>query len=188
MKILKLVGIALGVVLLLIGGVASIAAYKTVQQDREIDADLAYRSAHAAGRAAPPPPVRQAASTTLVSLAKFGLKTDAPAGSTVGPALIGDGLMIEGPDLIVTIEPAKNRPKTLVEAKKDAAMFTPANLLAETLPDGWSLAFENTGAAGTNYFVRARREIGKKPYWCDTTASNPAQQSNALRACKGLRP
>jgi hypothetical protein len=122
-----------------------------------------------------------------LSLEKLGLKTIAPHGSTAGPAIIGDGVMIQGPDLVVTVEESKkNRPKTLKDAQKEAAVYTPQNTKAETLSDGFALTFQNSGSAGANYFVHVRRELGKKAYWCETTASTPAQQQNALRACKSL--
>jgi hypothetical protein len=121
------------------------------------------------------------------SLAKLGLKAEVPGGSTVSDAIIGDGVMIQGPDLVVTVEPATDStPKTAAEAKEEASMYSPKKVETEDLADGFALTFENTGGMGTNYFVNVRREIGGKAYWCTTTASKPAQQKNALAACKSL--
>jgi hypothetical protein len=118
-----------------------------------------------------------------------GLKIDVPAGSTVGDAVGGKGAMIQGPDLVVSVEEASDtRPKTLEDAKKEADMYTPKNIKEETLPDGWVLTFENEGGMGKNYFVNVRRDIGGKAYWCETTASKPEQQANAVAACKSLKP
>lgn len=122
-----------------------------------------------------------------VALEKLGLKAKAPAGSSVGDAIVGEGVMVQGPDLVVTVEEASDtRPKTEEEAKKEVDMYTPKNLATEKLEDGWSLTFDNEGGMGANYFVQVRRDIGDKTYWCETTASKPEQQANALAFCKSL--
>lgn len=127
------------------------------------------------------------AAPATLELAKLGLKIDAPAGSEVRDGIVG-GVMVHGPGLVVNVDVAsETRPKTLDEAKKDAEMYTPKNIKTETLGDGWAITFENEGAAGTNYWVNVRRDIGDQSYWCDTTAGQPAQQSNALAACKSLK-
>ena len=125
-----------------------------------------------------------------LTLAKLNnLKVDAPDGSQVSDAPIGKGVMIQGPNLVVTIEEASDTtPKDLKSAKEDADMYSPKNLKEEKLADGWALTYENKGGMGTNFFVNVRREIGGKPYWCTTTCSNPDQKANALAACKSLKP
>ncbi|MBW1809631.1 MAG: hypothetical protein JRJ87_15660 [Deltaproteobacteria bacterium] len=125
-----------------------------------------------------------------LTLAKFNnLKVDAPEGSKAGDAPIGKGVMIRGPNLVVTIEEASDtRPKDLKAAKEDADMYSPKNMKEEKLADGWAMTFENKGGMGTNYFVQVRREIGGKSYWCETTCSKPEQMANALAACKSLKP
>jgi hypothetical protein len=128
------------------------------------------------------------ASTTTLSLAKLSLKAEAPTGATVGKALVGDGLMIQGPNLVVTVEAAsRTRPKTLKDAQKEAKSYSPTNVKTETLPDGWALTFQNKGSMGANFFVNVRREIGGKAFWCETTGSQPEQQTNALNVCKSLK-
>ncbi len=122
-----------------------------------------------------------------VELEKLGLKAKAPAGSSVGDAIVGEGVMIQGPDLVVTVEVASDsRPKTEEAAKKDVDIYTPKNLVTEKLEDGWSLTFDNEGGMGANFFVQVRRDIDGKSYWCETTASKPEQQANALAFCKSL--
>jgi hypothetical protein len=122
-----------------------------------------------------------------VELTKVGLKMNAPAGSTVGDQIAGSGVTVQGPNLVVNVEEASDsRPKTGEDAQKDADMYSPKNAKVEALPDGWTLTFDNEGGMGKNYFVQVRREIGGKSYWCETTASSPEQQRNALDACKSL--
>lgn len=122
-----------------------------------------------------------------VDLSKLGLKADVPAGTNVGDAIVGEGVMVQGPDLVATVELASDtRPKTEEDAKKDADMYTPKNLVTEKLEDGWAMTFDNEGGMGANYFVQVRRDIGGKTYWCETTASKPEQQAAALAFCKSL--
>ncbi len=133
-------------------------------------------------------PAGKKAASGEVSLDKLGLKADAPGGSKVGDGPLGDGVMIQGPNLVVTIEEAGDMtPADLAAAKEDADMYSPLNWKEEKLADGWLVAFENKGGMGTNYWVKSRRTIGGKDYVCGTTASNPDQQKNAIAACKSLR-
>jgi hypothetical protein len=127
---------------------------------------------------------------TTLTLAKLNnLKVVAPEGSKVSDAPIGNGVMIQGPNLGVTIEEASDTtPKDIKAAKEDAEMFSPKNMKEEKLADGWALTFENKGGMGTNFFVKVRREIGGKSYWCETTCSLVPQQAAALAACKSLKP
>lgn len=136
-----------------------------------------------APKAEPPKPEGPA----TVELTKLGLKMDAPAGSTAGDGIVG-GIMVQGPGLVVNIDIASDsRPKTVEDAQKEADMYSPKNIKTEKLADGWALTFENTGSMGASYFVNVRRDIGGKSYWCETTASQPEQQTNALAACKSLK-
>lgn len=130
----------------------------------------------------------KAASETL-KLDKLGLEAEAPSKTSVGDAEFGEGMMIQGPDLIAMVEVSSaERPTTEQEARKEAQGSTPRNLVTETLSDGWVLTFDNERALGPNYFVQVRREIGGKSIWCETTVSTPEQQANALALCKSLRP
>jgi hypothetical protein len=79
------------------------------------------------------------------------------------------------------------KPVTLEEAKSDADMYSPKNVKADKLADGWSLTFDNTGGAGANYFVEVRREIGGKTYKCTTTQGDKDRAAAVLAACKTLK-
>lgn len=134
-------------------------------------------------------PAAKGGAPTVVSLDTLGLKAEVPAGSKVEKAIMGDGQMIQGPDLVVTVEVASaSRSKTLEDEQKDAEMYSPKNAKAETLPDGWAYSFENKGSMGANHFVKVRREIGGKSIWCETTSPSAAGAANALAACKSLKP
>ena len=78
------------------------------------------------------------------------------------------------------------KPKTLDAKKSDASSFTPQELVAESLPDGWALTFNNSGSMGANYFVTVRRDLGGKSFECGAIARTAAQGRNALAACKSL--
>jgi len=122
-------------------------------------------------------------------LPKVGLQVELPTGSTVSDAIGGgDGHMVmslTGPFNVSVAAPDK--PKTADEAKKEAEMFNPTNWKSEKLADGWYVTWENTGSAGTNYWLTVRREIGGKAYICDTSVMNASQRDAALAACKSLK-
>ncbi len=123
-----------------------------------------------------------------IELEKFGLKVDVPDGVRASDAVVGEGMMIKGPGLVLTVEVATEAtPKTLSDAKQEADMYSPQNFQEETLADGWTMTFENKGGMGTNYWVQSRREINGTIYWCSTTAAQVEQQAHALAACKSLR-
>jgi hypothetical protein len=126
--------------------------------------------------------------SSSLGLPKLGLTADAPAGSEVGDSIGGDGLMITGPGVVVTIEAASDsRPKTAEADKEEASMYSPTNDKIEVLADGWIHTFQNKGDMGENFFVHVRREIDGKAIWCETTCSSPEQQANALAICKSLK-
>lgn len=153
-------------------------------------ADKGAAPASGAAKSAEKPAEKPAAPAgpNMVDLPKLGLKAEVPSGTEVKDAIIGEGQMLQGPDLVASIEVASDtRPKDLAAAKSDAEMYTPKNPKEETLSDGFAYSFENTGGMGTNYWVMVRRTIGDKAYWCETTATSAAQQENALKACKSLK-
>ncbi len=139
--------------------------------------------------AAPSPKAAEAKTDgKVVNLAKLGLKGAAP-GETEDP-IIGDGVpaMVMASKFTVNVSEAKaGDPKKIKEAEESAKMYDPKNIKQETLPDGWSLTYMNTGGSlGENYFVTVRREIGGKAYLCETMQSTPDQQKNAVAFCKSL--
>ena len=122
-----------------------------------------------------------------VKLPTLGLALDAPGEVKVDKAMMGEGHMLTGTGVgAMQVETAKAA-QTLDEAKEDAKMYSPANLKTETLPDGWTMTFENKGAMGTNYWVDVRRTIDGKSYKCTTTGSEASQAAAVLAACKSLR-
>jgi hypothetical protein len=124
-----------------------------------------------------------AAPATLaeIALPKVGLKADAPEGTSVTDD------MVQGPNLVATVEKGDDKPKTGADAIKDVDMYSPKDPKVEDLPDGYVLTFTNEGGLGTNYWVNVRREIGGAAYWCTTTASSQAQSDAAVAFCKSLR-
>lgn len=130
----------------------------------------------------------KAAGPKTVTLAKLGVKAEIPAEATVGKGVLGDGVMIQGPDLVVSIDDAKGKPKNPKAAKEDASMYSPQNAKVEKLADGFLLTFTNKGGMGTNYWLMGRRKIAGKAIWCSTTATRPAQLENAVKVCKSLKP
>lgn len=125
-----------------------------------------------------------------LTLTKVGnLKVQVPSGGASVQDGVAGGNMVIGPGIVVAVDYAsETRPKTIDDAKKEAADYSPQNLKAEALSDGWLLAFDNAGTAGKNFFVQVRRDIAGKSIWCETTASQPEQADNAVKACKSLKP
>lgn len=122
-----------------------------------------------------------------VELAKLGIKAELPAGAQVSDAPLGGGVMIQGEDLVVSVEDGAKKPADPDKAKEDASMYSPQGLKVEKLADGWLMTFTNKGGMGTNYWLMGRREIDGKAFWCSTTAHRPAQLENAVKLCKGLK-
>ena len=131
-------------------------------------------------------PAAAAAKAGPLALAEFGLTIDAPAGTETSK--LGDSVMLQGPGLVVTVDVAGEfSPKTLAEEVEESDMYTPKNIVKAEVEGGWDMTFENTGGAGTNYWVKVRRTIDGKSYNCSTTSSSTEQQAAALAACKTLK-
>ena len=120
-------------------------------------------------------------------LPKLGLQIDVPGEVNIGDAPMGEGHMLMGSAIGAMQIEIPKKPQTLDEAKSDAGMYTPMNLKADTLPDGWAMTFDNKGGAGQNFFVDVRRDIDGKTYKCSTTGSDANQAAAVLAACKSLR-
>jgi len=122
-----------------------------------------------------------------LELASMGLKIAAPAGSSVRDAIVGEGYMVQGPGLVLTVaEASDSDPVDLAAAKEENEMYSPQNVGEEELDDGYILTFTNSGGMGDNYWVVGRREIGDTVVMCKTTASQEAQQAAAVTACKSI--
>lgn len=122
-----------------------------------------------------------------VTLEKLGIQAELPSGAQVSDAPIGGGVMIQGEDLVVSVEDGAKKPTDPDKAKEDASMYSPQGVKVEKLADGFVMTFTNKGGMGTNYWLMGRREIGGKAYWCSTTATRPAQLENAVKVCKSLK-
>lgn len=121
-----------------------------------------------------------------ITLEQVGLQATAPAGAKVSDG-IGGGAMVQATDLVVTVAEAKDDSlATADKAKEDADMYSPENWTSEDVEGGYVATFENKGGMGVNYWVKSYRKIGDKGYLCETTASKPEQQKNAVEFCKSL--
>jgi hypothetical protein len=129
-----------------------------------------------------------ATKAAAVKLPKVALQIDVPGETLVSDGMSAQSNLVNGESIGALEVDLADKPQTLDEAKADAADFKPRNLKEEKLADGWALTYENTGSAGTNYFVQVRRDIGGKTYTCSTTGSKPDQAQAVLAACKSLRP
>ncbi len=122
-----------------------------------------------------------------VNLAKLGLKITTSIEVKVGAGVLGDGVLVQGPGVVVNIElVTSSHAKTIAEAKENAEMFTPKNLKTEKLTNGFLISYNNKGSMGENYFVNVRKTIDGKDYWCSTTANNEEFAKNAVAVCKSL--
>jgi len=124
----------------------------------------------------------------IVELTKLGLEAEVPAGTTIGDAFVGEGVLVQGPNLVAIVEVASTtRSTTEAEVEVEARAYTPKNFKTERLADGFAVTFENEGSLGTNFFLQVRRDIGGMSYWCETTAASAEQQAAASAFCKSLR-
>ena len=113
-----------------------------------------------------------------IKLDKLGLQIDVPGGADVG-AGIGGGVMLQASSFGALTVDSPKTPQTLDEAKSDANMYTPKNLKADTLPDGWTLTFDNTGGAGRTSSSRC----GATSVARSTRARPPRIRPSALPSC-----
>ncbi len=153
---------------------------KTAEATKEAAAEKAPEKAAEKAPAKP-------AAKPMVEIPALGLKAEAPEGTNVSE-MLGDQ-MLQGPGLVVTVAAAgDDYPKDMAAAVKDMqdTYDGVTNVKEEKLADGWVFSAENKGGMGTNYWVKSRRTIGGKDYKCETTASQPEQQANAIKACKSL--
>lgn len=140
-----------------------------------------------AGKTTEAKPAASAGGAT--KLPKLGLTIDVPGKVEVEDALLGgEGHTLMGASVGAFSVEVTAEKKSLDDAKSDADLYTPKNLHAEQLADGWALTFDNTGSMGKNYFVTVQRELGGKTYRCSTMGGEAKQAAAVLAACKTLRP
>lgn len=120
-------------------------------------------------------------------LPKLGLQIDVPGSVQVGDAVMGEGHMLQGASIGAMQIEVADKKKSIDDAKSDADLYSPKDLKADALPDGWALTYSNTGSMGKNFFVDVQRDIDGKTYHCSTTGSDASQQQAVLAACKSLR-
>jgi hypothetical protein len=116
-----------------------------------------------------------------------GISIDVPAGTALSE--MGKSQMLQGPDLVVTVEEAGQFAAETLAAELEEAkdMYSATEVTQEEVEGGWHVTFQNKGGMGTNYWVKSRVTIGGKAYTCGTTGSSAKQQANALAACKSLK-
>lgn len=120
-------------------------------------------------------------------LPKLGLQIDVPGSVEVGDAVMGQGHMLQGASIGAMQIEIADKKMSIDDAKSDADMYSPKDLKADALPDGFALTYSNTGSMGKNFFVDVQRDIDGKTYHCSTTGSEESQQQAVLAACKSLR-
>ncbi len=130
---------------------------------------------------------KKAPAASFVTLDKLGISAELPAGTNVNPGIGGDGVMIQGTDLVMSIDDGSKKPEDADKAKEDADMYTPQDIKVEKLDDGYIMTFTNKGGMGTNYWLMGRRVIEGKAFWCSTTAPNETIVTNAIKVCKSLK-
>ncbi len=132
---------------------------------------------------------KAAGPAAATKLEKIGVALDVPGEISVSDGIDKNSQMILGASVggLNVGEAGRSVPKTLAAAKSEAKMFKPKNVKGETEANGYWLTFENTGSLGTNYWVRTRREFGKKAYECSASVDTQEKADAALAACKTLR-
>ena len=123
-----------------------------------------------------------------VTLPKLGIKATIPAGAKVEDGLVGDGHMVTGPGITVSIDPATDMtPATADDAKKEATdMYSATNIKDVQVENGYIITYENKGSMGTNYWMKGVREIDGKKFACSVTAPEDAHQKSGVAICQSL--
>ncbi len=127
--------------------------------------------------------------TQSLKIDKLGLQIDVPGEALVGDGIDAKSVMVTAPSVggLSIGEANADTAKSLKAAKSEAELFKPRNVHGEQSADGYWLTFENTGSMGTNYWVKAVRQIGAKTYVCEGSPDTADKASAALAACKTLR-
>lgn len=124
-----------------------------------------------------------------VELGELGVRAEVPADGEVGDAIGTDGVMVQAPGLVVTInEPGEFSKTDVEEARAEAEdLYSAENVETEELEDGWVLTFTNEGGGSTNYWTQSYRTVGDVEILCETTAISEEQQTNAVEFCKSVQ-
>ena len=124
----------------------------------------------------------------MTALEALGLQIALPPGSKLPPPQGSSYDIILPGSLFVAVKAADElSPKTLDEAKQAAFVYSPTNLRAESLPDGWIVQFESDAAGGHALWIQVRRKFGDKVYECSGNAFKGDDGAPIIAACKSLK-
>ncbi len=133
-----------------------------------------------------PPPALGAAFT----VSELGLAGSMPVGDKCTPNALGTKLArLDCGTWAITLEVASAINDATVEgAQKTAtqAWSSAKNFKSQTLPEGWQLMFEATGASAPEYHLKTYRTIGGKAYECDVNAKSVSERDKAIAVCGSL--
>ena len=123
----------------------------------------------------------------MTALEALGLQIALPPGSKFPPQPGPSYDIILPGSLFVAVKEADPlAPKTLDDAKREAYVYSPTNLRAESLPDGWVVQFESDAAGGHLLWTQVRRRFGDKSYDCSGNARK-GDEGPIIAACKSLK-
>jgi hypothetical protein len=169
-------GMALGLALTYVGSMQAADAMAKAAGDLE--------SGNWEVAAAPTASAEEEAPAGPRPIGELGIVATLPAGASMSDAVMGEGKMIRGNDLVVTVEKveeAMSLEDTLEEAKD---LYSGTDIETEELDNGWAMTFLNKD--GENFWVKSYRNIAGKHISCSTLAIREEQQKNALAVCKSL--
>jgi len=116
-----------------------------------------------------------------------GLEARVPAGTQASKNAMGIGVMLQGPDVSVTIGPdLDGDAANLDQAKKNAQAYSPTDLEGETLSDGYVLTYTSEADGRVNYWLVGRRRFVDTAYTCGVSSPKKAHQQTAIAICKSL--
>lgn len=124
----------------------------------------------------------------MTALEALGLQIALPPGSKLPPPQGSSyTIILPGSQFVDVSEADAVAPKTLDEAKREAYVYSPTNLRAEPLPDGWIIQFESDAAGGHALWTKVRRKFGDKSYECSGNAFKGDSGAPIIAACKSLK-
>lgn len=134
--------------------------------------------------AAPTPP----ADHVPIAIPSLGLRITMPPGSEV-LELLGKQWIQGGNVQVQVWRAGPEDPETIAQALESvSARRDPANVVQQSLEDGWLLTYHAGGGHGAR-FIHGRRVIGGTAYMCGETAYlSDEEQTAAAIACRSLQP